>query len=185
MKMLKANSCCAPQCGNGKLTDYTKEGSWIMNQLKSGKPEPGIKVDKSGDHIRFAKIAANVVTASCEEMAICRAFKQLSSATRNDFRFALKWIFNGNLNGCTVEELNLIKELLWAKVSIDVEKLNGTFTTNMPYIGQPALDIVHSTLKVESIMEFTINIATDASVISNFLKQLGFDDVNAVVEEQI
>lgn len=185
MKMLKANSCCAPQCGNGKLTDYTKDGSWIMNQLKSGKPEPGITVDKSGDHIRFAKIAANVVTASCEQMAICRAFKQLSSATRNDFRFALKWIFNSDLNGCTIEELNLIKELLFAKVSIDVEKLRGTFTTTMPYIAQPALDIVHSTMKVEAIMEFTINIATDASVIADFLKQLGFDDVNSVVEEQI
>lgn len=185
MKMLKANGCCAPQCGNGKLTDYTKDGSWIMNQIKDGKPEPGITVDKSGDHIRFAKIAANVVTASCEEMSICRAFKQLSSATRNDYRFALKWIFNGNLNGCTMEELNLIKELLWAKVSIDVEKLNGTFTTSMPYMGQPALDIVNSTIKVESIIEFTINIATDANVISDFLKQLGFDDVNAIIEEQI
>jgi hypothetical protein len=49
---------CASYAGSGKLSDFKKDGSWIMNQIDKGydKVERGVTVDKSGDYIKFASV---------------------------------------------------------------------------------------------------------------------------------
>ena len=49
--------------GNGKLTDYKKDGSWIMNQIEKGwkNVDRGITVNRKDDYVRFTRIASKLV----------------------------------------------------------------------------------------------------------------------------
>ena len=115
----RADVGCAPYAGSGKLTDYREDGSWVMNQIDKGYEncDRGIRVNKpeDGGNIRFSSVQsriASLITASAEEFRIEKAYRQLSSSSRNNYRFALRWSLFGDLDGSTLEDLLIVKELL-------------------------------------------------------------------------
>ena len=182
----------APYAGSGKLSDYKEDGSWMMNQMEKGyaKCERGISVNKSDDGtIRFAskqsKIAS-VITASSEEFKIEKTYKQLSSSSRNNYRFGLRWALYGELDGSTLNDLGIVQELLGSRVASDEAKLNPTFSTVFEYCSDAIIDFGKSCIKIDAIVAFECNIITDVKQITDFLSKLGFDSsapVDSVIEE--
>jgi len=178
----KADIGCAPYAGSGKLTDYKEDGSWMMNQIEKGydKCDRGIQVNKPADGgpIRFAskqgKIAS-VITAAAEELRIEKTYKQLSSSSRNNYRFALRWSLFGELDGSTLEDLNIVRELLGNRVGTDQMKLQPTFNTNFEYCGDAVIDFKQSCIRIDAIVSFECNIVTDVKEITGFLSKLGFE----------
>ena len=130
----KADVGCAPYAGSGKLTDYKEDGSWMMKQMEKGydKCDRGIKTikDENGT-MRCAKVdrIATLITASSGEFRLEKTYKQLSSSTRNNYRFALRWAVFGNLDGSTLDDLGIVRELLASRVASDEAKMNPTFNT--------------------------------------------------------
>ena len=178
----KADVGCAPYAGSGKLTDYKEDGSWMMNQMEKGydKCDRGIKVNKpeDGGPIRFASKQsriASTITASAEELKIEKTYKQLSSSSRNNYRFALRWSLFGNLDGSTLEDLNIVRELLANRVGNDQTKLYPTFKTDFEYQGDAVIDFKKSCIKIDAIVSFECNIVTDVQQITEFLGKLGFE----------
>jgi len=190
-KEKKADFGCAPYAGSGKLTDYNKDGSWMMNQITDGYQNCPrgitVKKDEKGT-IRFAKAEriASMITASSDEFRIEKTYKQLSSSTRNNYRFALRWAVYGNLDGSTLEDLCIVRELLASRVASDEAKMNPTFNTEFEYCGDATIDFGKSCLKINAIVSFECNIVTDVKQITDFLVKLGFEQIgtqDATVEE--
>ena len=182
----KADVGCAPYAGSGKLTDYREDGSWMMNQIDKGydKCDRGIKVNKpdNGGNIRFSSAQsriASIITASAEEFKIEKTYRQLSSSSRNNYRFALRWSLFGNLDGSTLEDLNIVKELLGNRVACDQSKLSPTFNTDFEYQGDATIDFRQSCIKIDAVVSFECNIVTDVKQITDFLGKLGFEAGNA------
>ena len=182
MKIRKANSVAPAYPGSGRLSDYREDGSWMMNQIEKGydKCDRGIKVNKpeDGGPIRFASKQnriASLITASAEEFRIEKTYKQLSSSSRNNYRFALKWSLMGNLDGSTLQDLNIVRELLANRVGSDEAKLNPTFNTDFEYCGDAVIDFKQSCIKINAIVTFECNIVTDVKEITEFLGKLGFE----------
>ena len=191
-KEKNADMCCAPYAGSGKLTDYKEEGSWMMNQMEKGydKCDRGIKINKGDDGtIRFARKQnriASTITASSDEFRIEKTYKQLSSSSRNNYRFALRWALFGSLDGSTLEDINIVSELLRSRVANDEAKLHPTFNTEFEYCGDAVIDFRQSCLKIDGIVSFECNIVTDVKEITDFMGKLGFvsaASVNSISEE--
>lgn len=185
----KADIGCAPYAGSGKLTDYKEDGSWMMNQMEKGYEncDRGIKVNKpeDGGNIRFSSKQgriASLITASAEEFKIEKTYRQLSSSSRNNYRFALRWTINGNLDGSTLEDLNIVRELLANRVGSDQAKLHPTFNTEFEYCGDAVIDFKKSCIRIDAIVSFECNIVTDVKEITGFLGKLGFDAASAATE---
>ena len=180
----KADYSSAPYAGSGKLTDYTEEGSWMMNQMDKGydKCDRGIKVNKDDNgtiHFASEQRIASVITASTDEIKITKTYKQLSSSSRNNYRFALRWMLCGSLDGSTIKDLCIVRELLGSRVNSDKEKLKPTFNTDFEYCGDATLDFGKSCIKVDGIVSFECNIVTDVKQITEFLTKLGFEAASA------
>lgn len=165
--------------GNGELTPASgKKDSWIYKQMQQGKPQPGIKIDKSDEtHWRFAakcrKTASKVVLAS-EVLKIDKYFKQLSSTSANNFRFELKWTLNGEFDGASIQDLALVKELLFTRINNDFEKINATFAVNLERLNEIAIDFTTSSLVGEGVIAIQVNIVTDVKRIIEKLQEIGF-----------
>lgn len=186
----KADVGCAPYAGSGKLSDYREEGSWMMNQMEKGYEncDRGIKVNNpdDGGPIRFASKQgriASLITASSDEFHIEKTWKQLSSSSRNNYRFALRWALFGDLDGSTLEDLNIVQELLGSRVSSDSAKFAPTFITDFEYCGNAVIDFGQSCIRVDAIVSFECNIVTDVKEITSFLSKLGFEQAGTVAEE--
>ena len=178
MKKKQANEI--PTVGNGKLTEYKdKKDSWILKQIKNGKQGDGIKIDKSDDeHWRFAskcrKVASKIVCSS-ETFVVDKTAKQLSSTTNTNFRFHLKWSLTGEFDGASLNELSIVKEMLFARVNNDIENLNYIFTTKLEKIGEVCIDFSSSCLFCEAVIGIEVNIVTNVSNIIEQIRRLGFD----------
>ena len=164
--------------GNGELTEYSKKtDSWIYNQIQKGKYAPGIKVD-SEDFIRFSmiknKIAASIVFAN-EMIQVVKKAKQLSSTTTNNYRFELNWRLVGDINNSTIDELNLVKELLWSKIDSDVQELSFEFKASVEKMGKVRVDFDTKNLTCGCVLAFEVNILANCEKIIEFIKNLGFD----------
>ena len=183
-KEKKADVGSAPYAGSGKLTDYKEEGSWMMNQMEKGydKCDRGIQVNKSEDGtIRFAKQnrIASLITASSDEFKIEKTYKQLSSSSRNNYRFAMRWALIGDIDGSTLDDINIVSELLTSRVKNDEAKLSPTFKTSFEYCGESVIDFKQSAIKIDAIVAFECNIVTDVKQITEFLGKLGFEPSSA------
>jgi hypothetical protein len=57
-KLRIAQSGDAAFSGSGKLSDFKKDGSWMMNQIEKGydKVERGVTIDKSTGNIVFSNV---------------------------------------------------------------------------------------------------------------------------------
>lgn len=184
MKKRKAN-VAGPFIGNGKLTNYSKKSdSWIWGQLDSGKVDPGIKVIRDEDYTRLAKlrrVASNIV-ASSEEIIISRFAKQRSSTSTNNYRFSLKWTLSGSLDGATIDELDMVSNLLMSRVEADLARLKDEFSTTIEKQSTVSIDFAKQRLYSESLISFDVNIMTDDSKIKESIEKLGFD-FGAVIQE--
>lgn len=178
MSKRRKASIMAPFVGNGKLTDYKdKSDSWIYDQMTKKEVKPGITVNKD-DFIRFSaiknKIASKLVFAN-EMIQVVKEAKQLSSTTTSNYRFALCWRLSGSINGSSIEELNLVKELLWSKVDSDIQELSFVFNATLEKIGKVKIDMDKMNLFCESVLSFEVNILSDDKKIREAIKNLGFD----------
>lgn len=181
----KTSSISAPFVGNGKLTEYkNKKDSWIYNQMETGEVEPGIKIDKSNENQwRFAskcrKVASKLAIAS-ETFTINKYVKQLSSTSNHNYRFALKWFLTGNFDGASINELGLVKEMLFTKVNADFSIINADFDTSLEQMGEVSIDFATSSLICEAVVSIEVNIVTDVkNILSKFIK-LDFETGDAL-----
>jgi len=116
MRRITAGACSAPYAGSGKLSDYRKDGSWIMNQMQKGydKVERGIEVKDDGEgNVRFAKqavaaamdcgeswrVSRYVCPSSCQEDGVCLATVCLC--------------LEGDIDGKSLGELDTLGGVLW------------------------------------------------------------------------
>ncbi len=114
----KADVTGAPHAGSGKLTDYKKHGSWMMNQMEKGydKCDRGIKVDYTDpEHKRFAAVAARIAS---ESIKITKTYEYVSNS--NGVEIYLKWMAQGDMKVVTLDEMNAIAEMLKIKSSDDM-----------------------------------------------------------------
>ena len=170
-------SVIAPFIGNGTLKEYKdKKDSWIIKQIEDGKVEPGISVSKD-DFIRFSsikkKIASKIVLSS-NYVEIVKEGKQLSSTTTNNYRYLLRWTLKGDINNSTVNEINLVKDLLWSKVDNDIQELSFKFNTSLDKMSEVKIDFENRNLYCECVLIFTVNILTDSEKILDELKKSDF-----------
>ena len=174
-----ASSSAAPFVGNGKLTDYKKDGSWIMNQMEKGydKVDRGIAVSDESGNIRFArrcsKIAAKITANCCDSINVVKCFKQLPLKDNYEYLFALKWTLRCGIESATVYELNSLNDLLNAFVGEDQEKLNGCSCCFDTFSGG-AIDFKNGDIKFECLAHFPATAIVDAERIADTLKKMGF-----------
>lgn len=172
--------------GNGKLTPYKKKSdSWIWGQIETGKADPGIKVDQSGDYTKVAKlkrIASNIV-ASSESIIISRFAKQRSSTSTNNYRFSLKWTLSGDLDGATIDEIEMASNLLQSRVDADLQSLKDEFTTSLEKQSIIMVDFTKKRLFAEALVSFDVNIMTDDAKIKEAITGLGFEFGAAIETE--
>lgn len=117
-KRRTADIACAPYAGSGKLTDYRKDGSWMMNQIEKGydKCDRGIKVDETDpQHKRFAAMAARLAS---EQISVSK-----SASDAGDGAVELKWTVGGDLDGCSLDELCIVGELVKTRSRSDLEAI--------------------------------------------------------------
>ena len=98
----KADVTGAPYAGSGKLTDYKKDGSWMMNQMEKGydKCDRGIKVDYTDpEHKRFAAVAARIAS---ESIKITKTYGYVSNS--NGVEIYLKWMAQGDIKVVSLDE---------------------------------------------------------------------------------
>ena len=118
MKMIrnrKADIAGAPYAGSGKLTDYKKDGSWMMNQIEKGydKCDRGIKIDDTDpSHKRFAAVSMRIASESFE-------IKKSYSVNGNEAE--LKWMVEGDFNDCEVDFINSVADLAVTKMNSDMQ----------------------------------------------------------------
>ena len=200
MKQRKADNSI-PYAGSGKLSDYNTDGSWMMNQMEKGfdNIDRGVKIIKDDKgNIQFAsvhpeqftnlyldkkvnKIASKIVYAS-EEIQIDKYYKQLDKDSTEKGYYALKWCLNGDLNGSTIEELGLVKELLFNKVNKDYSKLDIIFDVDFDYYGEASVDFKNECIKIESIISYDLN-NVDNDEFIDILEKLGFENAQEEKED--
>ena len=120
-----ADIACAPYAGSGKLSDYKKDGSWMMNQMEKGydKCDRGIKIDKTDpEHMRFASIAAKIASESMKILKSYTIGKEGDSAVVN-----LKWMLQGDFDGATIDEMQATGEMLRTKADDNIRSILGIF----------------------------------------------------------
>lgn len=170
-KEKKADSCCSPFSGSGKLSDFKKDGSWMINQIEKGyeNVQRGVTVDKSGDNIKFAnnqlKIANKIFKASID-FKINKYYKNIDNN-----QFALKWFISGNLQGVNLKELCLINELLKVQIENDLSKICILKIADIIYDGNPCIDFNNKGVKSEYLL-----IALDSNL-QEILMQLEFEKI--------
>lgn len=160
--------------GNGKLTDYKKDGSWIMKQIEKGwkNVDRSITVNKKDDYVRFTRIASKIV-----KFDIDKKYKKLESTSNTNYRFALKWSLSGDLNGSTMKDLNLMQEFLFNEVERDYQKMISVLKAEFEFIGQAVVDFNTKAIKVEAIISFKSDINITQDKINIFLGKLNFNQV--------
>ena len=160
MNKLKKADHSVPFAGSGKLSDFKQDGSWMMNQIEKGYDniDRGVKIIKDeNNNIQFASIhhekkiakIASKLVASEEEIEI-EFNKQY--VLLKDSCLALKWNLTGDVNGVTIQDLNLIKELLFNKIEKDMNKINYFFNPIVKYMGDACFDFENKCVKVECIL---------------------------------
>lgn len=182
-----------PFAGSGKLSDYKEDGSWMINQIEKGfdKIDRGVKIikDEHGNiqfasvhpEKKIAKIAAKIVNAS-EEIEIDKYYKQLNDFTDDRSCFALKWCLKGDLNGSTINELGVVKELLMNKVDKDLRKLEIIFDVNCEYFGEACVDFENQCIRIETIFSYDIN-QIDTQEFVDVLEKIGFESFKEEKED--
>lgn len=190
-----------PFAGSGKLSDYKEDGSWMMNQMEKGfdNIDRGVKVIKDDNgNIQFAsihpekfeshylenrvsKIASKIVMAS-EQIEIDRYYKQLEKDSQEKGCFALKWCLNGDLNGSTLNELGLVKELLINKVNKDLQKLEIIFGIRCEYYGEACVDFKEECIRFESIISYALS-EVDGKEFLEILEKLDFESIQEEKED--
>lgn len=149
-KIKKADSSgTAPYAGSGKLTDYKKDGSWMMNQMEKGydKVQRGITVNKSDDGIKFAKIASRIIKAYVD-FKIDKVYKRLENGL-----IALKWSLAGSLcYEISLSQINILNELLMSEVDSDLRKFSYDIC-EYKYCGDAVIDFSNHDLHVEYLLQ--------------------------------
>lgn len=190
-KKITAAASAVPFIGNGKLTDYKKEGSWIMNQMEKGEVDNGIKVSDESGSIRFAekrcsRIAAKLVASSCENICICRFFKALPQKDNYNYQYGLKWVLRCGIESATITELNSMSELLNTFVEEDQMKLDGCSCYFDGFSGA-VIDFKNGDIKTECLVHFPATAVMDAVKAAETLKKMGFvscDETVAVPQQK-
>lgn len=164
--------------GNGKLTDYkTKTDSWIWKQMHDKKVNNGINVTRDDNFIRFAmkknRIATKVLT-SMSEIKIEKYAVPLSSSTLNLYKCDLCWKLCGDLSGATINQLNIVKELLDAKMDDDLQAYGYNFQIQNVTFLQPYIDFYEKRLMARCRIQFVVNGYKDEQNIKNILQTDGF-----------
>lgn len=114
----KADVTGAPYAGSGKLTDYKKDGSWMMNQMEKGydKCDRGIKVDYTDpEHKRFAAVAARIAS---ESIKITKTYEYIPNS--NGVEIYLKWMAQSDIKVVSLDEMSAITEMLKVKSNDDM-----------------------------------------------------------------
>jgi hypothetical protein len=81
----------------------------------------------------------------------------------------------GDINNSTIEELNLVKELLWSKIDSDMQILNFEFKASIEKMGKVRVDFDSKNLVCVCVLSFEVNILSDDEKIINKIKEIGFD----------
>lgn len=173
----RISSIVAPFIGNGKLTEYKdKQDSWIYEQMTSGKTNPGIKV-LNDDYIRFSamknRMAMKMVMAT-SNIQIIKSAKQLASTATNNYRYEFNWKLAGDIDKSTIEQLNLVKELLQSNIDSDIQKLMKYFNVTVQNFQRIYIDFQTKNLSCNVTLSFVVNILTDNEKIAQKIQELGF-----------
>ena len=174
----RISSIVTPFVGNGKLTEYKdKQDSWIYNQISKGKTNPGIEV-LNDEFIRFSAIknrmAARMVLANTN-IQIIKTAKQLASTTTNNYRYQFCWRLAGDIDKSTIEQLNLVKELLQCNIDDDIQKFSKQFNVSVQNYQKVFVDFETKNLTCNVVLSFVVNILTDNEKIAQKIQELGFE----------
>ena len=138
--------------GNGKFVPIENgKESWIVQQIESGEPIPGIKVENGLDSIRFAN-RTNKIAAALGEYNLKRSFHR-----KGDGSFAFFYSIKGSFEHATIHQLDLIKELLFAKFQDDYQTYFFESEPTLNRSLETKISLQHSTI----YLYFEISFAKD------------------------
>lgn len=166
----KADIGNAPYAGSGKLTDYRKDGSWMMNQIERGydKCDRGIKVDETDPmHKRFARIAASLTG---EKYTVKREYSVSGS------EIALRWSVSGSMDAVNINELALAGEFITVTSENDLQCIMCECSgADFSYIGNPMVEFKAKCISRQAVLK---GVKADKKL-KDLLKENGFAEAKA------
>ena len=136
--------------GSGKLEPIENghEG-WIMKQIEEGQPTPSIKVEKGmNDTIRFSH-KINRIALAIGDYNLRRFFHQ-----KSDGSIAFFYSIKGSFEHATINQIKLIKELLFAKFTDDYQTIFFESAPVMQRVIEAKISLQHSTIYLYSEIRF-------------------------------
>lgn len=129
--------------GQGKSEELKnpKDG-WIMKQIEFGKPIPGVSAEQGIDSIRFAS-RINKIASAIGEFNIKRSFHR-----KNDGLIAFFYSIKGSFEHATIQQIALVKELLFSKFTDDYETLFFESEPTLKRALQAKISLQHSTVYI-------------------------------------
>jgi len=136
--------------GSGEL-DPVENGhdSWIMKQIETGEPIPSIQVEQGmNDTIRFAH-KINRIALAIGDYNLRRFFHQ-----KSDGSIAFFYSIKGSFEHATINQIKLIKELLFAKFADDYQTIFFESAPTMQRVIEAKISLQHSTIYLYSEIRF-------------------------------
>lgn len=138
-----------PAIGQGQIEELQnpKDG-WIMKQIEFGKPIPGIKVEQGVDSIRFAS-KINKIASAIGDFNIKRSFHR-----KNDGSIAFFYSIKGSFEHATIQQIDLVKELLFSKFTDDYETIFFESEPTLQRALQAKISLQHSSVYIYFEIKF-------------------------------
>lgn len=188
MNEKKISNDIAPYQGNGNMAESiykTKKDSWMWRQMQNGKPEPGITITENAyGNIRFSKIVRKVaskIAFASENLFLEKTCKQLDSGSGSQYKFYLEWAYTGEFSGTSVNEFNVIVELLTAKQNADLQMINYHLNIQGDDFIEAKIDFENSRVYCAAIIQVPVSTSNGEKNIFDCLAKAGFDTGDSLI----
>lgn len=115
------------------------------------------------------RIASKIITAS-EDYKIIKYYKILNK-NQNYISIAFKLYLFGKLDGCSINDLNLVKEFLLNRFYSDCKKIEEFYEINLQYITDVCIDFNKNCVRFQSL----VDVCSDQDTINEILTSLYLD----------
>ncbi len=146
---MKQTAAAAAVPGSGRSEEIADgHDGWIMRQIESGRPEPGIRVDRRMDTIRFSHRISRIASA-VGDYGLKRFYHR-----RSDGSIAFFYSVKGSFEHVTVEQLKLIGELLCARFCDDCQTTFFEYAPILQRMLEVKVSFQHSSVYLYSELRF-------------------------------
>ena len=174
----RISSIVSPFVGNGKLTQYKdKKDSWIYNQIQKEKVNPAINVNDD-NYIKFSSIKNRMavqIISSCDNICIKKYYSYIPNDFGKEPKIALRWVLQSDINGSSVDQVNLVANFLQYKMDYDVQYINRSVNGCLGDMDRPYIEPNNGRMVVRCTY---VDFEKTKGKFQKMLLELGFIGVN-------